>query len=61
MTPKQVKRLKQLLISIDRVLDLMDHADLRDLVEGWNGPPNIRANLAEFADWQQAKLRRLEA
>lgn len=57
MTPKQAKRLEVLLKSIDRVLDQMGHADLRPLVDAWNGPPNIRENLSEFADWQQGKLR----
>lgn len=60
MAPKSAKRLERLLKSIDRVLVQMDHADLRPIVEAWNGPPNIRLNLAEFADWQQAKLARAE-
>lgn len=42
--------------SIDRLLVQMSHADLRSLVEDWNGSPNLRENLAEFADWQQRKL-----
>jgi len=56
MSPKQTKRLEKLLKAIDRVIDMMDHNDLRPLVDGWNGPPNIRQNLADFADWQAAKL-----
>lgn len=58
MEAKQAKRLERLLKSIDRTLKLMDHADVRDLVHGWNGPRNVRENLAEFADWQAAKLAR---
>ena len=54
MTPKAAKRLERLLKGIDRLLDQMDHADLRPIVEAWNGPPNIRQNLIDFADWQQS-------
>jgi len=60
MEPKQIKRLARLLKSIDRVLVQMGHPDLRELIEAWNGPPNIRENLADFAGWQEAKLRRAE-
>jgi hypothetical protein len=59
MTPKQVKRLERLLKSIDGIINQMSHADLRELVEAWNGPPNVRQNLIDFADWQEAKLRRI--
>lgn len=57
MAPNQTKRLERLIKSIDKVLDQMDHADLRPLVEAWNGDRNIRKNLADFADWQTAKIK----
>lgn len=57
MTERQAKRLARLLKSMDLVIDMMDHPDLRPLVVEWNGPSNLRDNLSEFVNWQDGKLR----
>lgn len=60
-TPKQVKRMRRLLVSIDRTIDMMDHPEIAEIVRNWNGPRNLRDNLAEFADWQSQKLPKVDA
>jgi hypothetical protein len=53
---RKARRLERLIKSIDRVIEQMKHADLRDLVDNWNGSPKIRENLIDFADWHTRRL-----
>lgn len=57
MTPKQAKRLDALLKNMNRVIGLMNDAEMRPFVDNWNvSSLNIRESLIEFVDWQAKKI-----